>query len=131
VTKKITTGAVAIAAGRASRLSLGDLSVSRDWGYAPEYVDAMWRVLQHDKPSDYVIATGESHTVEEFVDAAFRAAGLSWRDHVDIDPQLLRPNDIVHSCGNASRAKRELGWEAKTKFGELVPLLVEAERMSF
>lgn len=128
VTKKITAGAVAIAAGRESRLTLGDLSVSRDWGYAPEYVEAMWKMLQQEKPDDYVIATGESHTVEEFVDAAFRAAGLNWRDHVDIDRKLLRPNDIAHSCGNAGRAKRELGWEARTRFHELVPLLVDAER---
>ena len=128
VTKKIITAAVAIAAGRASRVTLGNLSVSRDWGYAPEYVDAMWRMLQHDTPGDYVIATGESHTVEEFVDAAFRACGLTWRDHVDIDANLLRPNDVAYSRGDASKAKRELGWEAKTRFHDLVKLLVDAER---
>ena len=128
VTKKITAAAVAIASGRAKRVTLGDLSASRDWGYAPEYVDAMWRMLQQEQPSDYVIATGQSHTVKEFVDAAFKAVGLDWHDHVDIDKSLFRPNDIAHSCGNAAKARRELGWEAQTRFDELVPLLVEAER---
>ena len=128
VTRKIVTGAVAIAAGRARRLRLGNLSVSRDWGYAPEYVDAMWRMLQQDAPRDYVIATGESHTVEEFVAEAFRANGLEWRDHVDLDPGLLRANDLRYGRGDASRARRELQWEATTRFHDLVALLVDAER---
>jgi GDPmannose 4,6-dehydratase len=128
VTKKIVAAAVAIAAGRMNRITLGNLSVSRDWGYAPEYVEAMWRMLQHDTPGDYVIATGESHSVEEFVEAAFRACGLDWREHVDSDAGLLRPNDLAYSRGDASKAKRELGWEAKTRFHELVKLLVDAER---
>lgn len=128
VTKKIVSAAVDIAAGRRMRLRLGDLAVSRDWGYAPEYVDAMWRMLQQERPSDYVIATGESHSVEDFVAAAFGAVGLDWREHVDIDRTLYRPNDIRSSRGNASKARRELGWEAKTGFAELVGILVEAER---
>lgn len=126
VTKKIVQGAIDIAAGRRDRLTLGDLGVARDWGYAPEYVDAMWRMLQQDRADDYVIATGESHTVEEFVAAAFAEMGLDWKQHVDIDKTLFRPTDIRCSRGDASKAKRDLGWEAGTKFGELVPLLVGA-----
>lgn len=128
VTKKIVSGAVAIAEGRAQRLKLGDLSVSRDWGYAPEYVEAMWRMLQQDTPADYVVATGESHTVEEFVDAAFRAVGLSWTDHVEVDPGLQRPNDLRYGRGDASRARITLGWQARTRFHDLVTLMVDAER---
>jgi GDPmannose 4,6-dehydratase len=128
VTRKIVAGAVAIAEGRAETMTLGNLSVSRDWGYAPEYVDAMWRMLQQPAARDYVIATGESHTVEEFVDATFRACGLDWRDHVESDPTLLRANDLTFSRGDSSRARRELQWEAQTRFADLVALLVEAER---
>jgi len=128
VTKKIVTGVLEIAAGRRDRLTLGDLGVSRDWGYAPEYVEAMWRMMQQESAEDFVIATGESHTVEEFVAAAFAEAGLDWREHVDIDRTLLRPNDLRYSRGNPAKAKRELGWEATTKFAELVPLLVNAAR---
>jgi GDPmannose 4,6-dehydratase len=128
VTKKIIAAAVAIAEGREQRVTLGNLAVSRDWGYAPEYVEAMWRMLQAERADDYVIATGESHTIEELVEAAFAAVGLQWRDHVASDPRLLRPNDLAYGRGDASKAKRELGWEAKTRFHELVPLLVDAER---
>ena len=128
VTKKIVKAAIEIAAGRQSRLTLGDLSVSRDWGYAPEYVEAMWRMLQQDRAADYVIATGESHSVQEFVAAVFAEAGLNWQEHVDIDHALFRPNDIRHSSGNAAKAKRELGWEARTKFAELVRILIASAR---
>ena len=128
VTKKIVRAAVAIAAGLRRRLTLGDLSVSRDWGYAPEYVEAMWRMLQQDHAADYVIATGESHTLEQFVAAAFAAVDLDWREHTDIDRSLFRPNDLAFSRGDASRAARELGWEAKTRFRELVKVLVDAEQ---
>ncbi|MFZ2490468.1 MAG: GDP-mannose 4,6-dehydratase [Thermoanaerobaculia bacterium] len=128
VTKKIVHGAIDIAAGRRRELVMGDLSASRDWGYAPEYVDAMWRMLQRDQPDDFVIATGESHTVEEFVAAAFAELGLDWRLHVRIDPTLFRPNDIPFSRGNPDKARRELGWEASTKFAGLVRTLVAAER---
>ena len=126
VTKKIVTAAVEIANGTRDRVTLGDLGVSRDWGYAPEYVDAMWRMLQQDRAADYVIATGESHTVEEFVAAAFAELGLDWHNHVDIDRSLFRPTDIRYSRGNPAKAKRELGWEAQTKFGELIKVLVTA-----
>jgi GDPmannose 4,6-dehydratase len=128
VTKKVVRAAVEIARGTRRRLTLGDLSVVRDWGYAPEYVEAMWRMLQQEVPADYVIATGESHTLEEFVERAFATVDLDWRDHVDIDPALLRPNDLACSRGDASRAARELGWTARTAFHELVTLLVNAEQ---
>ena len=128
VTKKIVAAAVAIAAGQLRKLTLGNLAVSRDWGYAPEYVEAMWRMLQQDEPSDYVIATGESHTLEELVEAAFREAGLEWRDHVEVDARLFRPNDLAYGRGDASKAGRLLGWEARTHFHQLVKLLVDSER---
>ncbi|HXG57541.1 MAG TPA: GDP-mannose 4,6-dehydratase [Thermoanaerobaculia bacterium] len=128
VTKKIVSAAIAIASAGGGTLTLGDLSVARDWGYAPEYVEAMWRMLQQERPDDYVIATGESHTVEEFVSAAFAEAGLDWREHVRIDPSLFRPSDIRYSRGNAAKAAHVLGWTPSVRFRELVPLLVRAER---
>ncbi len=127
VTKKIVHAAVEIAAGRQEKVTLGDLSVSRDWGYAPEYVDAMWRMMQQDRAEDYVIATGEAHSVEDFVAAVFAEVNLDWHDHVDIDRSLYRPTDITYSRGSAAKAHRELGWEATTRFADLVHLLVQAE----
>lgn len=129
VVKKIVAAAAAIAAGRSdAKLRLGNVSVSRDWGYSAEFVDAMWRMLQQERPADYVIATGESHTVEELAAAAFAEAGLDYRDHVEADATLLRPSDLDYSRGNPGRARRELGWEPRTKFRALVKLLVDAER---
>jgi GDPmannose 4,6-dehydratase len=129
VVKKIVAAAAAIAAGRSdSKLRLGNISVSRDWGYSAEFVDAMWRMLQQDRANDYVIATGESHTVEELAAAAFAEAGLDYHDHLEADPALLRPSDLDYSRGNPARAQRDLGWEPQTKFRELVKLLVAAER---
>ncbi|MBV8516162.1 MAG: GDP-mannose 4,6-dehydratase [Acidobacteria bacterium] len=130
VTKKIVAGAAAIAAGRAAdKLHLGDLSASRDWGYAAEYVEAMWCMLQQDAPDDYVIATGESHTVEEFASAAFAELGLDAREHIVSDPSLLRRAELHYSRGNPSRARDILGWEARTKFHALVRLLAGAARL--
>jgi len=128
VTQKIIRGALDIAEGRAKDLHLGNLTVSRDWGYAPEYMDAMWRMLQLDAPTDIVIATGHLATLEEFVDLAFSAVGLSWRDHVVSDPALLRPLDIVRSFGDAGRAQQLLGWRSATPLRGLVELLLSAER---
>jgi GDPmannose 4,6-dehydratase len=128
VTRKIFTAAAEIAAGAKRRLTLGRLDVSRDWGYAVEYVDAMWRMLQQDKPQDFVIATGESHTLEELTAAAFAQFNLDWHDHVDIDPSLFRASEIAHSRGNPEKAKRVLDWEAETKFDELVRVLADEER---
>jgi GDPmannose 4,6-dehydratase len=126
VTKKIVAAAVEIAAGRQTLLTLGDLSASRDWGYAPEYVEAMWRMLQQERAEDFVIATGESHSVEDFVAATFAEVGLDWHEYVEIDRDLYRPNDIHYSRGNAEKANRVLGWQAKTRFAELVRILVGA-----
>ena len=124
VTRKIVVAAHDVAAGRRQRLALGNLTVSRDWGYAPEYVEAMWRMLQQDRADDYVIATGESHTLEEFVAAAFAEVNLDWREHVDVDQSLFRPSDIAYSRGDAGKAHRELGWEAATRFPSLVKRLM-------
>ncbi len=128
VTKKIVAASCRIAAGSKDKLRLGNISIRRDWGWAPEYVDAMWRMLQQEKPEDYVIATGESHSLEEFVDTAFSAVGLSWRDHVVLDPGLLRPTDLAAGRGNPAKARAKLGWQAQHKMREVVRLMVEAER---
>ncbi|HEX7155302.1 MAG TPA: GDP-mannose 4,6-dehydratase [Thermoanaerobaculia bacterium] len=125
VTKKFIA-----AAARGSKLTVGDLSVSRDWGYAAEYVEAMWLMLQQEQPADYVLATGESHTVEELVCAAFAEFGRDYRDHITVDPSLFRPAEIRYSRGNPSRAHEALGWVAHTRFDALVKLLADAERAS-
>jgi GDPmannose 4,6-dehydratase len=128
VTQKIIKGAMDIAAGRAQSLSLGALMLARDWGWAPEYVDAMARMLERDAPEDFVIATGETNTLEDFVATAFSCFGLDWRDHVVLNPTLLRPLDITFSTGNPAKAERHLGWKASKKMRDVVRLLVEAER---
>jgi GDPmannose 4,6-dehydratase len=112
VTRKIVSAACRIAAGSGERLRLGNIEVARDWGYAPQYVDAMWRMLQQDEPEDYVIATGETITLREFTSHAFDAVGLTWRDHVDVDPSLFRPSDIAISRANPAKAAARLGWRA-------------------
>ena len=128
VTKKIVAAACRIAAGSSEMLTLGNTAVSRDWGWAPEYVEAMWLMLQQQKPDDYVIATGESHSLEEFVSAAFVNVGLDWRNHVKTNAELLRPTDIAHGRGNAAKAYKKLGWKANYKMQEVVRMMVEAER---
>jgi GDPmannose 4,6-dehydratase len=127
VTRKVTRGVAAILAGHADKLYLGNLEARRDWGYAPEYVEAMWRMLQQDEPSDYVIATGEMHTVREFVERAFALVGRDWKTHVEIDPRYLRPTEVDELCGDASKAARELGWRPTTTFEGLVRLMLEAD----
>jgi GDPmannose 4,6-dehydratase len=126
VTRKIVSAARRIAQGSKERLSLGTLSIVRDWGWAPEYVDAMWRMLQQDAPRDYVVATGEAHSLEEFVAEAFRALGLDWRPHVDIDKSLTRPTDPHAVRGNPRRIAADLGWQAQTRMPALVRKLIEA-----
>jgi GDPmannose 4,6-dehydratase len=123
VTRKILDGAAKIARGEQQQLILGDLAVSRDWGYAPEYVEAMWLMLQQDAPEDYVIATGESHTVAEFAEAAFRQHGLDWKEHVVSDPEFFRPSEIRYSRGNAAKAKSQIGWQPRTRFQSLLERL--------
>lgn len=127
VTRKITLAAARIKLGLQDKLVLGNLEAKRDWGYAPEYVEAMWRMLQRDQPEDFVIATGETHSVQEFVEAAFGRLGLDWRRHVVTDPSYLRPTEVDLLVGDPSRAKQLLGWEARTHFEDLVRIMVDAD----
>jgi len=130
VTRKIVRGAAEIAAGRRTKLRLGNLAVRRDWGWALEYVDAMWRILQQDTPDDYVIATGESHSLRDFVAYAFEHFGLDWRQHVEVDDALFRPTDLPGGRGNPEKAAKVLGWSASTRVPEIVRRMCEAERAS-
>ena len=127
VSRKITRAASRIKTGFREPLFLGNLEARRDWGYAPEYVEAMWRMLQQDRPDDYVIATGESHSVKEFLQEAFGYLGLDWKAHVQLDPRYLRPTEVNHLVGDASKAKRELGWAPKTTFKQLVRRMIDAD----
>jgi GDPmannose 4,6-dehydratase len=127
VTRKIAKAVARISAGMRETLSLGNLTAARDWGYAPEYVEAMYLMLQQETPHDFVIATGETHTVQEFCEQAFQHVGLNYRDHVVMDEALLRPAEVDLLIGDASRAKSVLGWEPKVRFKELVQLMVDAE----
>ncbi|UCD29336.1 MAG: GDP-mannose 4,6-dehydratase [Planctomycetota bacterium] len=127
VTRKITRAAAAIRAGKQKELYLGNLDAKRDWGYAPEYVEAMWMMLQQDQPDDYVIATGESHSVREFLDEAFKLVDLKPDDYVRIDPRYYRPTEIDEIRGDAGKAAKKLGWKPKTKFKELIRIMVKAD----
>jgi GDPmannose 4,6-dehydratase len=127
VTRKITRAATRIREGLQQRLFLGNIDACRDWGFARDYVEAMWLMLQQDEPDDYVIATGESHSVREFLDAAFRHVGLNWQDHVSLDPRYLRPAEVDLLLGEASKARRRLSWQPRTSFDELVRLMVDAD----
>jgi GDPmannose 4,6-dehydratase len=124
VTRKISRAVANISRGVGRSIRLGNLDASRDWGYAPEYVAAMWLMLQQEKADDFVLATGESHTVREFAESAFQMVNLDWEEHVEIDEQLFRPVEINELRGDAAKAKRTLGWEPKTKFSELVEIMV-------
>jgi GDPmannose 4,6-dehydratase len=127
VTSKIASAAARIARGAAERLKLGRLDVVRDWGWAPEYVEAMWLMLQKEAPRDFIISTGEAHSLEQFVAAVFAAVGLDWRDHVTTDPDLLRPTDISWSQGNPERAALELGWSARFRMRQVASAMVQAQ----
>jgi GDPmannose 4,6-dehydratase len=128
VTRKITWHAAAIRLGKRDKLRLGNLDAKRDWGYAKDYVEAMWLMLQQDEPDDYVIATGETHSVRECVEIAFDQAGVpDWERYVEIDPSLLRPAEVDLLVGDASKARRVLGWEPRTTFEELIRLMVDAD----
>jgi GDPmannose 4,6-dehydratase len=127
VTRKVTQGIAAILAGRQDRLYLGNLDSRRDWGYAPEYVEAMWLMLQQPTPGDFVIATGEMHSVRQFVEAAFGYVDLDWEKHVEIDPRYFRPTEVDELCGDASQAREVLGWQARTSFETLVRIMLEAD----
>jgi len=127
VTRKITHTVARIKCGQAKELRLGNLDAKRDWGYAPEYVEAMWLMLQQEKPEDFVIATGETHSVREFVEAAFSHVGLNWRDYVVVDPAFYRPAEVELLIGDPAKAKEKLGWQPKTTFRDLVGIMVEAD----
>jgi GDPmannose 4,6-dehydratase len=127
VTRKVTHGAAAIKLGLQEELALGNLDAERDWGYARDYVEAMWMMLQQDEPDDFVIATGEAHSVRELVDLAFAHAGLDPADHVRIDERYLRPAEVEHLIGDPSKAREKLGWQPRTSFEEMVKRMVEAD----
>ena len=128
VTRKITDGVARIALGKADSITLGNLDARRDWGYAPDYVELMWRTLQHDPPDDYVGATGDAHTVREFLQEAFRVAGVeNWEGRVMVDPKFNRPSEVYSLRGDAAKAKRILGWEPKVRFKDLVRVMVRAD----
>jgi GDPmannose 4,6-dehydratase len=127
VTRKITRAVARIKLGRQDKLFLGNLKAKRDWGYAPEFCEAMWLMLQQEKPDDYVVATGETHTIEEFLGEAFGYLELDWHRHVEIDPRYFRPAEVDALCGDASKAARLLGWKSKVTFKELVRIMVDAD----
>ena len=127
VTRKITLAAARIKLGLQKRLALGNLESKRDWGYAKEYVEAMWLMLQQPEGDDYVVATNETHTIAECLDVAFGTVGLNWRDHVDIDSRFFRPAEVDLLIGDPAKAKRKLGWEPKTKFKALIELMVDSD----
>jgi len=128
VTKKITRAIARVKAGLDKKIYLGNLDAKRDWGFAPEYVEAMWLILQQPKPDDFVVATGETHSVKEFLEEAFRYAGFGdWQDYVEIDPRYFRPAEVEVLVGDASRAKEKLGWEPRIKFSDLVKIMIDAD----
>ena len=127
VTRKITRAVAHIKAGLQDKLFLGNLDAKRDWGYAKEYVEAMWLMLQQDEPDDYVIATNETHSVKEFLELTFEYAGLDWKKHVEIDPRYYRPAEVDMLIGDYGKAKKKLGWNPKTRFADLAKLMVDAD----
>jgi len=127
VTRKITRGLARILSGKETHLSLGNLDSARDWGYAKDYVEAMWMMLQQPKGDDFVIATGESHTIREFLDVSFRIVGREWKDFVFQDPRFLRPSEVDYLHGDATKAEQKLGWKPRTNFAELVRLMVVSD----
>jgi GDPmannose 4,6-dehydratase len=130
VTRKITRAVAHIKYGVQDRLYLGNLEARRDWGYAPDYVRAMWLMLQQETPDDFVVGAGEAHTVREFVELAFAHAGLDWKDHVEVDARYFRPAEVDYLCADASKARALLGWEPEVTFDELVRIMVEADMQS-
>jgi len=127
VTRKISNAVAKIALGLEKELKLGNLEAKRDWGYAPEYVESMWLMLQQNEPDDYVIATGEAHSVKEFCEIAFDIAGLDWQEYVKVDKRFMRPLDVNYLCGDYSKAKEKLGWKPRTKFKQLVNIMVKED----
>ncbi|MDA2921446.1 GDP-mannose 4,6-dehydratase, partial [Desulfobacterota bacterium AH_259_B03_O07] len=127
VTRKITMGIAMILSGKQEHLFLGNLEPKRDWGFAPEYVATMWKMLQRDNPEDFVIGTGETHSVQEFVEEAFSYAGLDWRNHVKIDPRYFRPTETESLNADPKNAREKLGWQPKVTFKELIKIMIDAD----
>jgi GDPmannose 4,6-dehydratase len=127
VTRKITRAAARIKHGLDKKLFMGNLDAKRDWGFAGDYVEAMWLMLQQDKPDDFVIATGEAHSVRDVLDVAFATLGLDWKKYVELDPRYLRPTEVDHLCGDASKAREKLGWKPKMTFEQLITTMVRAD----
>jgi len=127
VTRKITRGLARIIAGKDKKLYLGNLEAKRDWGYAPDYVEAMWLMLQQEKPCDYVIGTGETHSVKEFLEEVFNYVGLDWKEYVEIDPRYFRPTEVELLLADSSRARKELSWSPRITFKELVKIMVDSD----
>jgi GDPmannose 4,6-dehydratase len=127
VTRKVTYQVARIKCGLASKLTMGNLEAERDWGFAGDYVRAMWMMLQESTAEDYVVATGETHSVRELLEAAFAAAGLDWRKHVEIDPKLIRPAEVDYLCGDASKVRQRLGWKPTVGFEQLIEMMVAAD----
>ena len=127
MTRKITLGAANIKLGRQRKLYLGNLEAKRDWGYSPEYVEGIWRMLQLDHPGDYVLATGETHSVHDFLEAAFEHVGIDWRKCVGFDPLYLRPTEVDSLVGDYSKARDALGWEPRTRMVSLAQLMVNSD----
>ena len=127
MTRKVSDGAARIKLGLAETLSIGNLDAHRDWGFAGDYVVAMWMMLQQDRADDYVVATGVSHSVRELVEVAFARAGLDWQKHVRVDPALLRPAEVEHLLGDASKARAQLGWAPAVDFRQLIEMMVDAD----
>ena len=127
VTRKVTDGVARIKLGLSKELRMGNLDAKRDWGFAGDYVGAMWLMLQQDTPEDYVVATGKEHSVKDLLEVAFGCVGLKWEDYVVVDPKFVRPAEVDHLLGDASKAKRKLGWEPKVSFEELIRMMVEAD----
>jgi len=127
VTRKITRGIAGIIAGKEKKIYLGNLEAKRDWGYAPDYVEAMWLMLQQERPEDYVIGTGETHSVKEFLEEVFNYAGLDWKEYVEIDPRYFRPTEVELLLADFSKARKELGWNPRITFKELVRIMVDSD----
>ena len=127
VTRKVTDAVARIKLGLAQELRLGNLEARRDWGFAGDYVEAMWLMLQQDRPDDYVIATGESHSVREVLEIAFGTLGLDWQVHVEIDPRYYRPTEVDHLLGDARKAREKLGWNFKVRFKDLIEMMVRSD----
>ena len=127
MTRKITRAVASILAKRQNYLYMGNLDAKRDWGYAPEYVKFMWKMLQSEKPENYVIGTGEAHSVREFVEKAFSYVGLNWEKYVKIDPRYFRPTEVEELIADPSKARKMLGWNPKIKFNELIKIMVDAD----